>query len=68
MKIRITASKSKAISTLCASTFEVFLASIVIPIFVGGFDSSEIPVLIFGLIATTSFGYLSVLFAERGKL
>lgn len=58
----------KAISNICTNFSAVFLASIILPLFIGGLDLSEWPVLILGTTLTISSGFLSVLAAERGNL
>lgn len=68
MKFVFTKSKFRALSTLCANFSAVFFASLVIPIFFGGIDISKIPVLLFGVVATFIFAWLSLIFAEKGKL
>ena len=65
---KMTKSKLRALSTLCANFSEVFFASLVIPIFIGGIDISELPVLLFGIVGVFVSGIFSLLFAEKGKL
>lgn len=64
----LTKSKHKALSSVSANFSTVFLASLVIPIFTGEFDINNWPVVLFGLITSISLIWLSVLFAEKGKL
>jgi len=64
---KLTRSKSKALSTICANFSEVFLASFIIPI-LKKFDISEWPVLALGLVTTIISVLLSLIFAEKGKL
>lgn len=68
MKPVFTRSKLRALSTLCANFSEVFLASLVIPIFIGGVDISKLPVLLFGVAGTLLSGLFSLFFTEKGKL
>ena len=65
---RLTKSKLRALSTLCANFSEVFFASLVMPIFFGGIDISEFPVLLFGVAGTLLSALFSLFFAEKGKL
>lgn len=65
---KLTKSKLKALSTLSANFSEVFLASLVIPILMGGVDKYRLPLLILGLAGTIIAALLSAIFAEKGKL
>ncbi len=61
-------SKFRALSNICGNFSEVFLASVIIPIFKEKFDLSQIPVLIFGVVTTFISIYFSLKFAHAGKL
>ncbi len=65
---KLTPSKSRALSNLCTNAFAVFLASIIIPTIVGGFDFYKLPVLIFGIVLTLVSALWSLIFAEKGNL
>ena len=47
---------------------EVFLASLVLPIFTEKFELVKLPVVLLGITITFICSYLSVLFAQIGKL
>ncbi len=64
----LTRSRCRALSDLCNNAALVFLGSIVIPLFINGFDISKLPVILFGLVLTISTAWLSLEFAEKGKL
>lgn len=58
----------RALSGLFNSYSQVFLASLVIPAFSFKFDFYKIILLIFGIFGTIYTGYLSLKFAQQGKL
>ena len=58
----------RALSNLTGNFSEVFLASLVIPIFNNKLDLIKIIIMIFGIISCVVFAYFSLLFAEKGKL
>ena len=58
----------RALSNLCGNFAEVFLASLVIPIFYNRIDLTKIIITIFGIISCIVFAYFSLLFAKKGKL
>jgi hypothetical protein len=68
MMFKMTMSKLRALSTLCANFSEVFLASLVIPVLIDGIDLSKLPVILFGVAGTLLSGLFSLFFAEKGKL
>ena len=68
MVIEISRAKARALAVLFTNFAAVFLGSLVIPIFIGGFDVRRVPMVLLGLLATFFSTWLSLLFAERGKL
>lgn len=68
MKINLYRSRQKALSALSANFSEVFLASLVLPVFTGSVGNYGLQLLVFGLIGTLISGFLSVKFAEKGRL
>lgn len=64
----VTSSRAKALSVVFANFAAVFLGSLVIPVFNGGIDIEQLPVVLSGLLATIFSTWLSLIFAERGKL
>lgn len=64
----MTRPKWKALSTLCSNFASVFLASLVVPIFIGGFDISEWYVVILGIGFTGGFSWASLVTAQQGRL
>jgi len=58
----------RALSNLTSNFSEVFLASLVIPIFNNKLDLTKIIITIFGIISCIVFAYFSLLFAEKGRL
>lgn len=60
--------KLRALSNLSGNFSEVFLASLVIPIFNNKIDLTKIIITTFGIISCIVFAYFSLLFAEKGKL
>ena len=64
----MTRSTWRALSTNFLNSSAVFLASMVIPIFTGQFDTSKWYVVTSGIILTILFAYLSLLAAKEGKL
>jgi len=66
--MRLESPEFRALSNVCTNFSEVFLASLVIPVFVGEFDTSRVPVLILGIALTGLFVWLSLIFAKKGKL
>lgn len=64
---KLSLSKLRALSTLSANISEVSLASLVIPAIIG-VDKINWIVIVLGLVAFISTGYLSLLFADKGKL
>lgn len=58
----------RALSNLSGNFSEVFLASLVIPIFNNKIDLTKIIITFFGIISCIGFAYFSLLFAEKGKL
>lgn len=65
---KITRSKHRMLASLCGDFTQVFFASLVIPVVIGGFDIGRLPVVIFGLVATGISFWFSLIFAEKGKL
>jgi len=67
--IKLNKSELRALSSLTANFAEVFLGSIVIPIFLNKtFDLSQLIVLLLGLLLTIVNSVLSLKFAYFGKL
>lgn len=60
--------KSRALSSLFNSYSQVFLASLVIPAFSFKLDFYKIILLMLGIFGTIYLGYLSLKFAQLGKL
>lgn len=60
--------KLRALSGLFNSYSQVFLASLVIPAFSFKLDFYKIILLILGIFGTIYLGYLSLKFAQQGKL
>lgn len=58
----------RALSNLSGNFSEIFLASLVIPVFNNNINFAKIIIMIFGIISCIGFAYLSLLFAEKGKL
>lgn len=58
----------RALSGLFNNYSQVFLASLVIPAFSFRFDFYKIILLILGIFGTIYLGYLSLKFAQQGKL
>ncbi|MDO9027865.1 MAG: hypothetical protein Q7U68_03285 [Candidatus Roizmanbacteria bacterium] len=65
---KINRHRLRALAILSANFSEIFLASLVIPIFNDKINLIKIIIMIFGIISCISFAYLSLLFAEKGKL
>jgi len=65
---KLTKSKFRALSTLSSNFSEVFLASLVLPIFTGGSEVTRWPIVLFGIIFTILLGGISLIVAEKGKL
>lgn len=65
---RIDKHRLRALSNLSGNFSEVFLASLVIPVFNNKVDLTKIVITIFGIISCIVFAYFSLLFAEKGKL
>ena len=66
--MKLKSSELRALSNVCANFSEVFLASLVVPAFVGTFDTSRVIVLILGLALASFFVWLSLIFAKKGRL
>lgn len=64
---KLSHSKLRALSTLSANISEVSLASLVVPAIIG-FDKINWLVVLWGLTASAISGYLSIVFADKGKL
>jgi hypothetical protein len=64
----LTKSKFRILSTLFANFSEVFLASLVIPVIIGGVEKFRLPIILLGITGTISWVILSLITAERGKL
>lgn len=64
---KLSHSKLKVLSTLSANIFEVSLASLIIPAVIS-VDKINWSVVVLGSIAFVLSGYLSLLFADKGKL
>lgn len=67
-KLKFTKSKWRALSTILSNMTEVFLASMVLPIFNVGLDSESFKIVLLGLIVMISAAYLSLICAENGEL
>jgi len=65
---KINRHRLRALSNLTGNFSEVFLASLVIPVFNNKLDLIKIIITIFGIISCIVFAYFSLLFAEKGKL
>ena len=65
---KINIHRLRALSNLSGNFSEIFLASLVIPVFNNKIDLTKIVITIFGIISCISFAYFSLLFAEKGKL
>ena len=65
---KINRHRLRALSNLSGNFSEIFLASLVIPIFNNKIDLTKIVITIFGIISCIGFAYFSLLFAEKGKL
>lgn len=65
---KINRHRLRALSNLSGNFSEIFLASLVIPIFNNSINFAKIIIMIFGIISCIGFAYLSLLFAEKGKL
>jgi choline-glycine betaine transporter len=65
---KINKHRLRALSNLSGNFSEIFLASLVIPIFNNKIDLTKVVITIFGIISCIGFAYLSLLFAEKGKL
>lgn len=66
--IKINRSKLRALSGICSNFSEVFFATLVIPVFSKKAVNIQFSMLLLGITATGIFSYLSLLFAEKGKL
>ncbi|MGB9706933.1 MAG: hypothetical protein ACPLXP_02590 [Microgenomates group bacterium] len=66
--LKLTNSKLRALSGIFANFSEVFLASMVIPIFFAKVDLGRIIVLILGVALTLISALLALMFAEKGKI
>ena len=65
---KINRHRLRALSNLSGNFSEIFLASLVIPMFNNKINFIKIIITIFGIISCIGFAYLSLLFAEKGKL
>lgn len=65
---KINKHRLRALSNLSGNFSEIFLASLVIPTFYSKINLTKVVITIFGIISCISFAYLSLLFAEKGKL
>ena len=65
--MKFTKSKYRALSTIFSNFSEAFLISLIVP-FLSGFDINKSPVLIFGVTTTLISVWISLLFAEKGRL
>jgi hypothetical protein len=54
--------------TICSEFATVFLASVIIPVVLGGPELSQWPVLIWGIINTVAFTHAALLFGDIGKI
>ncbi len=66
--MKLSRSKLKALSTIGSNFSEVFLASLIIPVFTGEFTQSRLFLLVLGSILLLVSIYISLQFAEKGKL
>lgn len=64
---KLSRSKLRALSTISANISEVSLASLVIPAIIG-VDKINWIVIILGLLAFVIAAYLSLIFADKGRL
>ena len=64
----LTKSKYRMLANICGDFTQVFFASLIIPVIIGGFDIGSLPVVIFGVVAMLVSFYFSIFFAEKGKL
>ncbi|KKQ51679.1 hypothetical protein A2865_00675 [Candidatus Woesebacteria bacterium RIFCSPHIGHO2_01_FULL_39_17] len=67
-KVRLSKSASKVLSSVFVSFSEVFLASLIIPVFISRVEIARIPVLILGVLLTIASVFLSIKFGERAKI
>lgn len=67
-KIKISRYKYKAISMISGNFSEVFLGSLVLPVFLGGLDSYRGIIIVFGLLGVIVFVIIAIISAEKGKL
>lgn len=67
LMMKLSRSKLRALSTLSSNISEVSLAGLVIPAIVG-VDKVNAIVIVLGLITFIIAGYLSLFFADKGKL
>ena len=68
MVAKLTRPKLKALSGIFANFSEVFLASIVIPVFFAKLDANKVFVLLSGLALTLASMLLSLTFAQKGRI
>lgn len=65
---RLTKSRARALALLYINLATVFFGTILIPVFTGGLDVFELPVVLFGLLFFLFSVALALFFADRGKL
>lgn len=65
---QLTKSKSRALALLYINLATVFFGTMVIPVFTGGLDLFELPVVLFGLLFFLFSAVLALFFGEKGKL
>ncbi|MBI3559349.1 hypothetical protein HY085_03040 [Candidatus Gottesmanbacteria bacterium] len=68
MKQKSSMSGYRALSSVCSNFSAVFLATFIVPALTFKIDFPNLSVLIFSLVGTAVFAFLSVVFAEKGKL
>lgn len=65
---KLTKSNCRVISNLCLGSAQVFLGSMIIPVFTGGFDLADLSMILFALALFVTMFRLALLFGEKGKL
>jgi len=65
--VKLSRSNNRVISNVCITSSQVFLASMIIPIFMG-FDLSNLAVLLFGIALFVTMFLLALVFGEKGKI